>query len=237
MEAQELRLLINKEEIDINTQEIFVKNLLGGVILFLNKNISIRNKRVPHYFISTGDDTLYKELLEYSFDKTYLSVTGENFVYSECPRCILDYDSLEPNTSQLSQPFTPGRCVITSPDHDEYEFTAEFRRMPLTLSLKLKYYLDTFHDSLYLQQLILTKLSFVRTFRISYLGQEIECAIKFPENTSIQKNIEVDFGVDSKEKSIELDLEIISNIPIYNNKTAVESSLIITQSKNNISTK
>lgn len=236
MTAKELRLLINKEEVDINDQELFLKAVLGGAIYLLNDNIKLRNKRVPHFFINTGDDILYRELLQYSFDPTYLTTTGEDFVYNECPRCLLDFEGLSIDTGQLTQPFIPGHCVITSPDNDEYEFVAEFRRNPISLSLSLKYVIDSFGDSLRLQQLILTKLSFIRLYRVSYLGQTIECALSFPEGINIQKSTEMSFGTEKRERIIEIDLDIKSNIPVYNNKTAVEASNIISGHINKIIT-
>ena len=52
---------IRREEIDINNQELFFANLIKGLMVNLNKDISIRGIPVPHIIVHTGSDALYLE--------------------------------------------------------------------------------------------------------------------------------------------------------------------------------
>jgi hypothetical protein len=103
-----------------------------------------------------------------------------------------------------------------------YSFNAEFRRMPLKLSVKLKYYLDSFNDVMTISQYIITKMLFVQNLSFDYLGQKINATYKVPTSFSHDKTITFDGGTtDSKLRTIELSLDIETNMPVYDTRTVV----------------
>ena len=67
-------------------------------------------------------------------------------------------------------------------------FNAEFRRMPIQMSMSLNYVLSNFNESIVLLEELISKLSFQRYFKIVYLGQLIECSIEFPTSQAININ-------------------------------------------------
>ena len=116
-------------------------------------------------------------------------------------------------------------------------FHAEFRRMPIKMNVSLKYYLDNFIDTLALTQQIITKLLFIQNFTFTYLGQTIRASYKVPSSYSHEKNITFDGGTtDQKLRTIELTLEVESNLPVYNERTAVENDKFFKQQVHQITT-
>lgn len=224
---KELRYKINKGEIDINNMSNFFSILLKGLIFNLNNRIFLHGVSVPHYIINTGDDTMYLEVKGQDHSIEPQEISNEKYVYSMIPRCVVNPGGIDVIGDQLTNPFTRGTLNV------EYEgrvvsFNSEYRRIPIKMTIGLKYYVDTFTDSLSIAQQIISKLIFLQTFSISYMGQNIRCSYKVPESISPEKNIEFDGGTtDQKARTIELDLELETNFPVYDGSTAIEDDLLI----------
>lgn len=228
---KDIRIKLIKGEIDPNNIELFFGDAIKATILFLNKNIKLRDKRIPHFILNTGDEILYRELMDYEYSRT--EVTDENFVYNEIPRCQVDVSEVATQPDQLTQPYSRGFFEVEVDDH-VYEFTAEVRRMPIQMNLNLKYYIDSFTDCLTLAQYIITNLTYVRTFSFVYMGEEILCSVRLPDSESIEKLTSLSFDSENRFKSISFDLALETNIPIFNGRSAIESSAVIKTTDNNI---
>lgn len=224
---RELRHKINNGEIDINNMSNFFSILLKGLIFNLNNKIFLHGVSVPHYIINTGDDTMYLEVKGQDHSIEPQEISNEKYVYSMIPRCVVRPAGIDVITDQLTNPYTRGSLNVEY-DDKVVAFNSEYRRMPLKMSINLKYYADTFTDSLSVAQQIVSKLMFIQTFSISYLGQSIRCSYKVPESISPEKNIEFDGGTtDQKARTIELELELEANFPVYDGSTAIEDDLLI----------
>lgn len=219
--------MIKNETIDINTQENFLSKVIKGVMYDLNTIIKVRGKNVPHLIISTGDDTMYLDVKGQNQAIEPQDISNENYVYSVIPRGVVTPSGINLETDQLSSPYTRGRLQV---EHDDtlYEMTAEFRRMPMTMRISIKYILDTFTDTLNLMQYIITHLSFVRTFTIIYMGQQITCSYRFPEAMEEQFNAQFDgLSTDAKYKTVEIELEVETNIPVFYPRTVIPADMVI----------
>lgn len=235
----ELTNMIRRGEIDINNQSLFFSILIKGLIQQLKKDISIRGEGVPHYILSTGDDTMYLAVKGQDASKEPLEITNENFVTSSCPKCLVEPKGINLIPDQLTSPHAQGQFQL---DHDNEitSFVAEFRRFPLTLSVDLNYYLSSYTDTLELIQQIITKLSFIRTFSIVYLGQHIKCSYVVPETFDPESNIQIDgTTTDNKDRKVSLSLTIETCLPVYDVRTVIQSDHYIRniQYKTNIDDK
>lgn len=229
--SKDIRKRIINEELDPNNIELFFGNALKGALLWLNDNISLRGVRVPHYILNTGDEILYRELMGYEYDRT--KVTDENFVYNTIPRCIVTPADLSVEGDQLTQPYSRGVFEIEDDGH-LYEFSAETRRLPLKTTLTLKYYVDSFADSLAITQKLLTNIATIRVYKFSYLGETMIASLTFPDSAQVEKPTELSFDTDNRYKTITLDLDLSTNMPVYNTRTVVETGSVIRTWDNNI---
>ena len=76
-------------------------------------------------------------------------------------------------------------------------------------------------------QELFDKLVFQRYFKITYLGQLIQCSIEFPNSQSINQK-RVDLGqADDKNRTLEIQIKLNTYYPIINQDTEISSSSII----------
>jgi hypothetical protein len=214
---------IKTGKIDINNQELFFSILIKGLMLSLNRDISIRNIPVPHIIVHTGNDIIYLENKGQDHSIEPLSISNEDYIYNITPRCVVTPGGVSIVPDQLTNPYILGKLQYESKENI-YNFVAEFRRMPIKLEVELKYFTDSYRDMLELVQQIITKLSFIRTFNITYMGQVIKCSYKIPEAFSGEHLTDLDGSTsDDKSQKLTLSLEIESNIPVYSPETIMRS--------------
>lgn len=218
---------IRKGEIDINNQELFFSTLIKGLILKLNQDISIRNIPVPHIIVHTGSDALYLEQKGYNQSIEPNSVSNEDYIYSIIPRCVVNPGGVDLIADQLTNPYSLGQIQYDSGDNI-YNLSGEFRRLPIKLNVELKYYTDSYRDLLELIQQTLTNLAFIRTYYITYMGQQIICSYKIPESFSEEHLTELDGKTqDNKYHILPLSIEVETNLPVFEKRTIMSSDNFI----------
>lgn len=228
---------IRTEEIDINNQEMFFSSVIKGLMLRLNKDISIREQKVPHIIINTGSDALYLERKGHDISIEPTQVSNEDYIYNIVPRCIVTPGGIDLLADQLTNPYSLGQFQYEN-EETVLSLTAEFRRLPVKLNVDLKYMTDSYRDLLELTQQILTKLSFIQTYNITYMGQLIQCSYRIPESFSGEYMTELDgFTTESKNKTLTINLELETNLPVISPKTIMPSDMYIKKYENNIYSK
>lgn len=227
MEIKELVENIRCGKIDINNHQNIFTTIIKGLIVNLNKDISIRGIPVPHIILNTGDDVLYLENKNKDYSASATDVTNENYIYSIIPRCIIAPGGVDFITDQLTSPHSLGIVQFEYGDNI-YSLTGEFRRLPFKFSCELQYYVGSYTDMMELIQQIASKMSFIRTFGVVYLGQTIKCSYKIPEAYSGEHMAEIDGETqDNRARTVSLSLEIESNYPLFEPRTIMDSSACI----------
>lgn len=220
-EEKDIIYKIRKGEIDVNNQQLFLSLLIKGLVWNLNQHIKIRDIGVPHFIINTGDDIMYLEVKGQDHSIEPLEVSNENFVYNTVPRCLVTPEGITIPTDDLSSPYSNGMFQYES-GNDIYSYTAEFRRLPMEVSVSLKYYFDSYTDSLEGIQRILTHCAFINLFDIQYLGQTIRSSYQISDQYESQYQVEFDgLSQDNKYRVVETDITIDTNMPIIYPKTAI----------------
>lgn len=227
MTAQELAKKIRVGEVDCNNQSLFFSILSKGLLMEMNNNISIRKSPIPHYILNTGDETMVLETKGQDHSKEPLEITNENYIYTKTPRCVVTPKGINLITDQLTNPYANG--VFQFDDGENvYTFTSEFRRMPLNITYDLQYLVDSYTDSLELVQQIITKLAFVRTFNITYMGQVIRCSYNIPESFDGEHMIEFDeTSQDDRRRKLSFEITVETNIPVFNERTVIPADQYI----------
>lgn len=234
MSTKDIVTNIRNGVLDVNSQELFFPILIKGLLLNLNKEISIRNNIVPHYILHTGNDIMYLEHKGYNINIEPEKISNEDWIYSVVPRCIVSPGSIDIDTAQLTSPYSKGNCQIETND-EILSLTGEFRRVPIKLGVELKYYTESYTDMLELIQHIITNLVFIKTYNIVYLGQNIVCSYKIPENFGEEHTMDLDgMFQDNRDHTLSLSLEVETNIPVFSNKTMICNDNIITNTQANI---
>lgn len=234
---KELQRKILKGEIDINNQSHFFKLLIKAFIYDLNRKISIRNVPLKHYILNTGDDRIYLEEKGQDMSIEPIEVSNENFVYNSVPRGMIVPKGINILTDQLTNPYSNGNFQIDN-NGNLHTFHAEFRRIPFTFSVELKYIFDTYTDLMEMIQHVFSKLTFIQNFEFNYMGQKILCTYKIPDSFEGEMMMEFDgLTSDDKLRKLNMSFDIESNFPVFYPRTAVENDAFITTTKLNLNVK
>lgn len=218
---------IRQGNIDINNQQLFFSIVAKGFIYKLNQNLILRGLNIPHYILNTGDDIMYLEVKGQNHAEEPIEATNEKFIYSQIPRCMVQPAGINIQLEQLSNPYSHGKFEMEYNDM-VYGFRAEFRRIPVTYSFSLKYYIDNFTDALDITQQIISNLSFINLFKVIYLGQQINCSYQIPDSYQTEYMMEFDgITTDSKYRTISLELEVLTNIPVIHKETVIPADMFI----------
>lgn len=225
---------IRNEDLDINVQDLFLSSLTKGLLYNLNNSIKIRNINVPHYILHTGDDRMFIEAKGYDASIEPVKLSNENNIYDVIPKCIVTPNGIDLDSSQLTSPYSIGN-IQYSDNSGLYMFKGEFRRIPVKMSFDLKYYVDSYTDMMELIQYIISNLAFVRNYDIMYMGQKIKCSYKIPESFGEEHTMDIDGAMsDNREHSLNISIEVETNFPVFNNRTIMPATSIITQTSNTI---
>ena len=163
----------NVEKFDnlFDRDERFFSILIKGTLSWLTRNIVLYDKPINHFIFNTGSSYMYIESNGYKYSLN--EVSGEDQIYMKMPRCIVEMDNVSIPLEELTQPYVRGvyeRIV----GNEIVGMNAEMRRLPLDVTLKLRYVLSNFNESVVLLQEIIDKLVFRKYFNITYLGQTIK---------------------------------------------------------------
>lgn len=205
--------------------ERFFSILIKGCLGWLTRHIVMYNKSIKHFIFNTGSSYMYVEANGYY--NSWKETTGEDYMYMECPRCIVNIGEISIPTEELTNPFIRGNYERYSSDGQIKGYNAEMRRLPIEVTLTLQYVLNNFNETIILIQELFDKLVFQRYFKITYLGQLIQCSIEFPNNTSIQQQ-KIDLASsDDNHRTIEISIKLNTTYPIINTGTEISASQVI----------
>lgn len=209
-----------------NRDERFLSILLKGAISFLNSHIKMYNKPINHFIFNTGSSYMYVESNGYEFN--WNETTGEDAMYMELPRCVVQMSNIDVPQEELSQPFARGN--YERKDEDKIKgFNAEIQRIPIELSLDLHYVFSNFNEGIVVMQELFDELIFQRYFNIVYLGQIVQCSIEFTNSYSIELN-HIDLGAaEQNVRNLNIQVKICSNYPVINEKTEISTSQVISK--------
>lgn len=205
--------------------ERFFSIVIKGVLGWLTRHIVMYNKPIKHFIFNTGSSYMYVEANGYT--NTWKETSGEDYMYMETPRCLVTIGDISIPQEELTNPFVRGVYERYSDDGQIKGYNAEMRRLPIEINISLQYVLSNFNETIILIQELFDKLVFQRYFKITYLGQLIQCSIEFPNSQSInQKRVDLSQS-DDKNRTLEIQIKLNTYYPIINQDTEISSSSII----------
>lgn len=199
----------------------FFALLIKGVLSWLNENLVMYDKPIRHFILNTGSAYMYLENNGYEY--TWCETSGEDLLYMETPRCIVSVGNFSIPTEELTAPFIRGVYERVSTAEktkgQTMAYNAEMRRLPIEVSMNLKYVFSNFNEAIIFVQELFEKILFQRYFQIIYLGQIINCSIEINGDTNINLS-ELDLSSkDNNYRTMEFEITVASNLPLINEKT------------------
>lgn len=211
-----------------NRDDRFFSVLIKGAIGFLNSHIKMYDKPINHFIFNTGSSYMFVESNGYEF--SWNETSGEDSMYMELPRCVVELGNISIPQEELSQSFARGN--YERKDEDTIKgYNAEIKRLPIEMNLSLHYTFSNFNESIVVLQELFDELVFQRYFSIAYLGQIVRCSIEFPNSTQLEIG-KIDFSAaEIVQRNINLDVVICANYPLINQKTEISSNQVISKFK------
>lgn len=202
----------------------FFSIVIKGALSWLTRNIVMYGKPIGHFIFNTGSSYLYIESDGYKYSTS--EVSGEDQMYMSMPRCIVEMDSVSIPNEELTQPYVRG-TYERNVNGNLTGMNAEMRRLPVEVSLKLRYVLSNYNESVVLLEEVMSKLMFTKYFNVAYLGNIIKCSIDFPTEQSIEVN-KIDMtSSDTNQKSVEFSLKITTSYPQIDELTEMRNDQVI----------
>lgn len=193
----------------------------------LGTKIKLRGAPVPHFILNSGNDIMYLENKGHNFAVEPIDVSNEDYIYNQVPRAIVEVGGINFLNDQLTNPYTRGDFEFEYEDM-VHSLSAEFRRIPLKISISVKYVLDSYQDVLQLSQNLVQYLAFAQTYKVSYMSKTTTCGYQLQESFEGEKNIQIDGGTsDAKHKILSIDFEVECNYPLYEPRTVIDNGNII----------
>lgn len=209
-----------------NRDERFFSILLKGTIAYLNSHIKMYDQSINHFVFNTGSSYMYVESNGYEF--SWNETSGEDTMYMELPRCVIQMNNIDIPMEELSQPFARGNYEHQQ-DGQIKGFNAEIQRIPIELSLDLHYVFSNFNEGIVVLQELFDEFVFQRYFNIVYLGQIVQCSIEFATSYNIELN-KIDLGAaEPNTRNLNISVKICTNYPVINEKTEISTSKIISK--------
>ena len=216
----------NQEKFDelYNRDERFFAIVIKGLLSWLNRNIVLYNKPINHFIFNTGSSYLYMESNGYEY--TVAETTGEDTIYMQLPRCLIEIADINIPLEELTAPFSRGTYERKSGNQLQ-GFNAEMRRLPIELTINMKYYLSNFNETIILLQEIIDKLVFQKYFNITYLGKVVQCSIEFPANFNPELN-KIDMASpEPNQRNLTFDIKICTNYPLIDTRSEIPTDKVI----------
>lgn len=209
--------------------ERFFSIVTKGVLGWLTRHIIMYNKEIKHFIFNTGSSYMYVETNGYK--NTWTETSGEDWMYMQTPRAMVTLNDISIPLEELTNPFVRGNYERYSEDGNIKGYNAEIRRLPVELTFNIQYILSNFNETIILLQELFDKLVFQRYFKVTYLGQIVQCSIEFPNQETLnQKKIDL-AQTEDNHRSLELSIKVNTYYPIINIDTEIPASMIINEIK------
>lgn len=205
--------------INFNKDDSLVRHILLGLISEMNKKIwyydyhdedDIRKVEIPFFISMIGSEKfLYEEfLLDDLVDPTKKNAIGN---YDKVPRGMVQLESIEINGDELTNKHNYG-IYQRDVDGELKSFRAQFRRIPLILSLKATIICDSYLSIMKAMERAIKFMYKTNVYNVD-VGTYLEgtyrtrCAYSIPESYDSESPIEFSLE-DKKEYHVNFDIEL-----------------------------
>jgi len=218
---------------DLTTRdERFFAIIYKGLIRWLNTHILMYDKPIKHFIYHTGSTYMYMENNGYEFSLS--EITGEDTMYMQLPRCIIEMGNITIEAGDLSNPYVRGTYERMNDNKEISGYNAEIKRLPIQIAVTLRYFCGTFNESIILLEELINNFIFTQYFNVTYLGNILQCSIEYPGDYAIGLNTVDMASPEPNQKIIEIQLTISTNYPAIDERTEQLNNKIISSFNSNI---
>lgn len=219
-----------------NTDDILIRNVIGGVLSILNNNINysqvwdediIETVTLPWLFDmgNSSSERFLQDNFTYFGEQCFKKIDGN---FDMLPRGVLSYQSTTIDSANITNRFIEGK--YTKFENGRVTTYKSFLySIPLTLKLKATIFVDTFGNLLKIEQAIREELYRNKTFYVMFRGLKIGCCMGLPDDYNTEKTIEYSFATEQGEHRMKLDFDIVVETyqPVFDKNMSVPSDCVM----------
>ena len=215
-----------------NNENVLIRSVLAGLLDVLNNHISynqiwgndsvndFETITIPWFYNQSGDERFMQDF--YTHYNKCMPPRPVDGNFDMIPRGVITYTGSGIDSARMTSRFVQGRYVKEI-DGKLEGFISYLYSIPLKVNIDCEMWIDTQLTALKVEQEL--RETFYRnvTYYVYYRGMRIGCTVGFPENYTIEKNINYSFEQLNKIK-LTFQLEIETYQPVFDPTTEMKTS-------------
>lgn len=212
-----------------NYENILIRGVIAGLLDVLNNKIKYNQNwanndteiiNVPWYYNMSGDERFMQDM--YTHYGECLPNRPADGNYDFVPRGIITYTGSGIEAERITSRFVQGRYVKEE-NGQLNQYVSFLYSIPLNVNFSAELWVDTHVTGLKLEQEIREEFYRNVTFYVYYKGMRVGCTVGFPEEYTLDKNIEYNFESDNQIK-LKFNLQVEAYQPVFDPTTEMEAS-------------
>ena len=208
-----------------NTQDIFMRNAIAGVLDCLNRNVYIeqtvdgkRDRRRIKFYYNFGQDEQFMKDFFVELDHGCMVHQHAEGNFDTRPLGMLKFDSFSIRTSDMTNKYVRASFVNESyTDNMQKQlaaYSAYMMRLPMTIKMSVDIHADNLGQAMRVSQGILIALYKSNTVYFQYGGMRVPGELLIADNTDLEKKTEFTYDDDQK-AHVKFDLDFNTTFPLF----------------------
>lgn len=216
-----------------NNENILSRSIIGGLLNIFNNQINYEQVwsaetsetiNVPVYYNMAGDEKFMQNFYTHYADCVPPTSIDGNF--DVIPRGVITYLGSVIDPVRITSRFVQG-SYLKEVDGQLQTYRSFLYYIPLNVNFDCEFWLDTQVTALKVEQVIREVFYKTITFYVYYKGMRIGCSVGFPEDYTLEKNIQYSFETDNKIK-LKFSLQVEAYQPVFDPTTEVNANQYMT---------
>jgi hypothetical protein len=212
-----------------NNEDILTRSIIAGLLDILNNKINynqiwsnevVEIVSIPWYYNMSGDERFQQDFFTHYADCTPPRPADGNF--DMIPRGILTYSGSVIDSVRTTSRFVQGE-FLKEVSGQLQTYRSFLYSIPLYVNFNCEMFLDTQVTALKVEQLIRETFYKTVTFYVYYRGMRVGSTVGFPEDITLEKNIQYSFESANPIK-ISFTLQVETYQPVFDPTTEVNAN-------------
>lgn len=212
-----------------NNEDILSRAVIAGILNILNNKITynqvwsnedIETISIPWFYNMSGDERFMQDFYTHYADCIPPKPADGNF--DMIPRGVVTYAGSTIDSARITSRYIQG-TYLKEVNGQLQTFRSFLYSIPLNINFNCEMWMDTQITSLKVEQAIRELFYKTITFYIYYKGMRLGCTVGFPEDITLEKNIQYSFEADNKIK-VTFALQVEAYQPVFDPTTEVNNN-------------
>jgi hypothetical protein len=211
-----------------NNEDILSRAVIAGLLNILNNKITytqvwsnedIETIQVPWFYNMSGDERFMQDFYtHYAHCLPPKPVDGN---FDMIPRGVITYKGSQIDAGRITSRYVQG-TYLKEVNGQLQTYRSFLYQIPLNINFDCEMWIDTQVTGLKIEQAIRETFYKTVTFYIYYKGMRLGCSVGFPEDITLEKNIQYSFESNNPIK-ITFSLQVEAYQPVFDPTTEVRN--------------